>query len=193
MKFCFLSVSRRFINVLLKPIFLFVLISLFLISSGCSHKEKLSYDINTYLSGDTNFERNIATVMPSKEELKNSKVVYYLYYDDGGNDETSQNKMIRLTVEYSDENFINATQTLEQNAILYDSESMSSDFYYNGILYDSFIFYNNGYCAVAYHACSNSKTISYIAFYSWDLQFMDVESALGLFPQFEYKNQIVSS
>lgn len=177
----------------MKKLLSLTLTLLFILSlCGCSSKEQVSYDLSTYLCGDTDFEKNVATILPSKEELKNSKVVYYLYYNNGGTDESSEKKMINLTVVYSDENFTKAANDLVESSLLHANESMSRRFYYNGVLYDGFIFNKNGYCAVAYHACSSTKTVSFIAFDSWDLQFMDIESALGLFPQFEREDQIVS-
>lgn len=189
MKHCDTNFTRKKDLVLTVLSLLLVLLSLM---NGCSSKEHINYDLSTYLGSDTDFEKNVATILPSKEELKNSKVVYYLYYDNGGTDESSEKKMINLTVEYSEECFVKAANDLAESSLLHASESMSRRFYYNGVLYDGFIFNKNGYCAVAYHACSSTNTISFIAFDSWDLQFMDVESALGLFPQFERENQIVS-
>ena len=48
--------------------------------------------------------------------------------------------------------------------------------------------YNDGYCAFAYHVSTESNTISYIAFESGDLQYMNMKSALSLFPEIESKN-----
>lgn len=174
-------------NRLLKLLILFLLIGLVLINRSCSNKEQLNYDFDTYLNGDSDFEKNIATVMPTKDELMNSKILYYMYYDNGRDIETSESKMVRLTVKYSDEDFVKAIQRMKEQAALY----YSKQFYYNGSLYDGFFFHNNGYCAFAYNFCSDSNTISYLAFDCWELEFMDVEDALGFFPQFEYQSQII--
>ena len=176
---------------LLKAPILFLII-LVLVIAGCSPKEQVSYDFTTYLSGDSEFEKNVALVMPSKEELENSKVVYYVYYDNCEKSDTFGKKMIQLTVEYSDEDFSNAVQKMKNRFDLYDNGIMNSQFFYNGVLYDSFSFRENDYCAIAYNTCSDSNTISYIAFDSLDLEFMDVASALKLFTKFESEPQLIS-
>lgn len=165
-----------------QKIFVYVMVlGLILAVCGCSTKEVISYDINTYLSNNSNFEKNISNFMPTKDDLKKSNIEYYCYYDNGKNNETSEKKMIQLTLKYTDEHFGDIEKKLEDNISHNYDETTSRNFYYNDILYQGFIFYNNGYCAVAYGIITDSKTISYIAFDSWDLQFMDIESAFELF------------
>ena len=130
-------------NRLLKLLILFLLIGLVLINCSCSNKEQLNYDFDTYLNGDSDFEKNIATVMPTKDKLMNSKILYYMYYDNGRDNDPSESKMIRLTAKYSDEDFTTMVQTMQEQSELYYNESMSRKFYYNGTMYDGFISYDN--------------------------------------------------
>ena len=168
--------------------------------SGCGAKNQISYDFDTYLSYNNSFEKNIMLVMPSKEELKDSTVLDYVYYDSG---ETvfEPYRMIQMTVQYSQDKFVIADERLEQITTQYDSSFEIENFYINSLLYTGFIFYNydarddefentynDGYCAFAYHISTDSDTISYIAFESGDLQYMNMELALLLFPEFQAKN-----
>ena len=171
-----------------------VILTIAITNAGCSNKDTniVTYNFDTYQSESTDFNKNISTVLPPKEDLKDQRIVFYLFYDNGKTDESSAASMIRMTVEYTDTDFVNAASEIEEQYLKYQSPSTSSRFYYDGVLYNGFMFTDNGYCAVAYHICQDSKTISYIAFDCWDLQFMDVESALKHFIQYEYNNQIVS-
>lgn len=178
--------KTRVLRIIVLMLFLLMLTAL----CGCGKKQnRLIYDFDTYLCEDTEFDRNAATVLPSKEDLEDSEVVFYMFYDNGGDDEVTSDKMLRLTVQYSDEDYIKAKEKIEQHAS--QDKTQSSSFYYNGVLYNGFMINVEYYCGIAYHACEESKTISYIAFDTWYLQWMDVESALGLFPQFEYQSQVV--
>ncbi len=175
----------------LRLVLLVVLIFLIMITSGCASKEQVSCDFDAYLSGNTDFERKIEAVMPSKNELADSKIIYYVYYDNGEDISTFANSMIRLTVAYSDEDLQKAIQKIEELTEEYYDDVMGGQFYYNGTLYKGFQFYDNGYCALAYHICSDSNTISYIAFACDNLTYMDVGGALSLFPQFTCEDQII--
>ena len=167
--------------------------------SGCGAKQQISYDFDTYLSYNTSFEKNYKLVMPSKDELKNATVLYYVYYD-SGTTMVQPYRMIQMTVQYSQNQFIKAQEKLEQIITQYDSSCEIENFYFNNMPYKGFNFYNydarddefentynDGYCAFAYHVSTESNTISYIAFESGDLQYMNMESALSLFPEFQAK------
>lgn len=171
--------------------------------SGCDAKEQISYDFDTYLSFNTSFEKNIKLVMPSKDELKDATVLCYVYYD-SNTTKIQPDRMIQMTVQYSKDQFAKENQELEQVTTKYDLSCEIENFYYNSNLYKGFVFYNydarddefedtynDGYCAFAYHVCTDLNTISYIVFESDDLEYMNMESALSLFPQFEIKNQVV--
>ena len=167
--------------------------------SGCGAKQQISYDFDTYLYYNTSFEKNYKLVMPSKDELKNATVLYYVYYD-SGTTMVQPYRMIQMTVQYSQNQFIKAQEKLEQIITQYDSSCEIENFYFNSMPYKGFNFYNydarddefentynDGYCAFAYHVSTESNTISYIAFESGDLQYMNMESALSLFPEFQAK------
>ncbi len=184
---------------------LFICLIVLFCFSGCGAKQQISYDFDTYLSYNTSFEKNYKLVMPSKDELKNATVLYYVYYD-SGTTMVQPDRMIQMTVQYSEDQFVNERQELEQITTEYDSSCEIENFYLNSMLYKGFNFYNydarddefedtynDGYCAFAYHVCTDSNTISYIAFESDDLQYMNMELALSLFPQFEIKNQVISA
>ena len=183
------SIKRGFLKLVLS----LLMISLIIIVSGCTNKEQVNCNFDTYLSGNTDFEKKVATVMPSKNELADSKIIYYVYYIDGDDISNFANSMIRLTVEYSDDNFLKAIQKIEELSKEYYNDVMGGQFYYNGVLYRGFQIYNNGYYALAYHICSNSSTISYIVFECDNLTYMDVGSALSLFPQIICDDQIVKT
>ena len=168
--------------------------------SGCGAKEQISYDFDTYLSYNNSFEKNFKLVMPSKDELKDSIVLDYVYYDLGAT-VFEPYRMIQMTVQYSQNQFIKAQEKLEQIITQYDSSCEIENFYFNSMPYKGFNFYNydarddefentynDGYCAFAYHVSAESNTISYIAFESGDLQYMNMKSALSLFPEIESKN-----
>lgn len=146
-----------------------------MIAHSCTDNEnQVNYNFDTYLTANSSFEKNIATVMPSKEDLINTKVLYYIYYN-GDNEGIFRNTMLRLTVEYSDEDFAKAVQTMK---VHWESHH-GMQFYYNGILYDGFMFHNHGdYCGIAYHICTDLNTISYIAFVNDELSYMNVADAL---------------
>ena len=192
------NIIKFFVNavkILLKLTLLLwlILICWLMIARGCSHnKNEVTYNFDTYLTENSSFEKNIATVLPSKEDLANTKILYYIYCQN--ETLTFENKMLHLTVEYSDENFAKALQTMQTNWETHYYESAGKPFYYNGIRYDGFAFYNHGdFCGIAYHVCTDSNTISYIAFVNDELGFMSVAAALnsclGSFPAFQ--NQII--
>ena len=170
---------------------LFLLIFSVVSAGGCANKEQISYDFSAYLSGNTDFERKVATVMPSKKQLEDSKITYYMYYDNGEDISTFANSMIRLTVEYSDEAMQEAMRKIEELSKEYYDDVMGGEFYYNGTLYKAFQFYDEGYCALAYHICPTSNTIAYIAFACDDLTYMNVGNALSQFPQIICEDQII--
>lgn len=180
---------------LFKCIFGFLLILLIsFICSGCNKNKDivLTSDVNTYLKGSSSFNENIKNILPSQEELANAKIVFYMLYNNNEKEETFSENMIRMSVKYSAEDFEKTRKKMEQLSEKHKSSTMSSCFYYDGVLYNGFIFINDGYCAVAYNACSDTQTLSYIAFDSFNLQFMNVQSALELFPDFKCERQIVS-
>ena len=184
---------------------LFISIIALLGLSGCASKEQISYDFDTYLSCNTSFEKNYKLVMPSKDKLNDATVLYYVYYD-SKNTVTQPDRMIQMTVKYSDELFVSEKQGLEEKIIEPDASFETEEFYFNGSLYQGSLFYNveanndefedtynDGYFAFAYNVCTTSNTISYLVFESEDLQYMDMQSALTLFPQFEGNYQVVSA
>ncbi len=193
-----MSRSKKRNTHLLNFVIIFILFLMILmiavIVSGCSNKKSIiSYDFSTYLGDDSDFSKNVSTVLPSKERLEDQKIISYLFYDNGKSNESSMDKMIQMTVEYSDDVFPDFVSEIENHASVYKNESMGSNFYYNEVPYDGFMVTEYGYCAIAYHVCQDSKTISYLAFDCWQLQFMDVESALSLFPQIENVDQLLLS
>ena len=161
--------------------------------SGCNKNKNiiLTSDANTYLKENSSFNEKVKNILPSQEELKNAKILFYMLYDNRKEDAFSEN-LLRMTVEYSVDDFVKARKKMEELSEKYNSPSMSSSFYYDGVLYDGFMIFNDGYCAIAYSACSDTQTLSYIAFNSYNLQFMNVQSALELFPDFHCERQIVS-
>lgn len=174
---------------LFKYILCFLLIlSIGIICSGCKNNITITSDFDTYLKSDSTFNKNIKGVLPSQEELKNAKIVFYMLYDDNDTEEAFAESMIRLTVKYSADDFEKAKNKMEQLS----GGNTHSSFYYDGVLYKGAIYYNDGYYAIAYSACSDAQTVSYIALNTFNLAFMDVPSALELFPDFECKRQIVS-
>lgn len=181
-----LSLFVKFKREFFKFALLILVISLTMITGCFWKKSQISYDFSTYLSYNTNFEKKASIVLPSKKEIEDSKVVYYAFYDNSGS--SFQEGMLRLTVEYSNEKFINETWRLEE---IFKTKNlgMGGRFYYNGNLYDSFQYKavetDNEYCALAYHICSSSNTISYIVFSCENLTYMSVEDAISSFPQME--------
>lgn len=178
-----------------KCIFVFLLILLIsFICCGCNKNKNiiLTSDVNTYLKGSSSFNENVKNILPSQEDLKNAKIVFYMLYNNNEKEEAFSESMIRMTVKYSADDFEKARKKMEQLSEKHKSSTMSSCFYYDGVLYNGFILVNDGYCAIAYNACSDTQTLSYIAFDSYDLQFMNVQSALELFPDFKCGRQIVS-
>lgn len=168
------------------------------VCSGCDEKTFSTSDANTYLKEKSEFNENIKNYLPSYEELKDAKIVFYTSYNNYEKEEALSKSMICMTVEYGAEDFKKARKKMEQLSEEFESSTMSSSFYCDGVLYNGFIiinndyFVNNGYCAIAYSVCSDAQTLSYIAFDSYDLQFMNVQSALELFPDFKCGRQIVS-
>lgn len=186
-----LTTFSGLMKIFIKFISLTLLICLVVVLCGCENKEIISYNFETYLSGDSGFEKKFLTIMPTKNELADSKIIYYSYYNNGKDSFTFENGMIRLTVKYSNDKLVNESQRLEG---LYEANDsvMNGQFYYNGILYKAFGFYDDAYedGALAYHICSDSSTISYIAFTCYDLAYMSVESALSIFPQIPYEDRV---
>ena len=176
----FKNLKRKFLNVAIWGL----VISLLLITGCREQNELISYDIDSYLSCNTNFEKKASVVLPSKKDIEDSKIVYYALYDDSG--ASFQEGMLRLTVEYSNEKFLNASNRLEE---LFETKNigMGESFYYDGTLYNSFQYQafdsDVGYCALAYHISSNSNTISYIVISCENLTYMSVEDAISYFPQ----------
>ena len=182
-----------------KFLLLFICLMVLFCFSGCGAKEQISYDFDTYLSYNNSFEKNFKLVMPSKDELNGSTILDYVYYDSGAT-AFEPDRMIQMTVQYSQDQFVIAKEKLEQIITQYDSSCEIENFYINSLLYEGFNFYNydarddefkdtynDGYCAFAYHISKESNTISYIAFESGNLQYMNMESALSLFPEFQAK------
>ncbi len=168
-----------------------VLILMILITlNSCVSNETISYDFNSYLNDDCEFTKGISLVMPSREELSDQKILSYSYYDDGMSEKVfifaHSIRMIFMTVEYTEEDFMGAVQLLEdriESVGLYPEE-----FYLNGNLYKAAMTCAEDriyYCAIAYCVNEESRTISYIAFTSDDLEYMNVESALSLFCEME--------
>ena len=184
----FMRTKRQF----LKLVLLLCVISLIMITGCVGQKAQISYEFEAYLSGDTAFEQKIVKFLPAKEDLTDAKVTYYMFYDDGMEDNFSfQYNMLCLSVEYTDTNYTKATQKMKELSEEYYNDIFGSHFYYNGILYEGFQIYDEEYYALAYHICSDSNTVSYIAFSSGDLAYMNVKSALECFPYFETENQVV--
>ena len=156
-----------------------VLILMILITlNSCVSNETISYDFNSYLNDDSEFTKGISLVMPSREELSDEKISSYSYYDDGrsGKVFAHNNRMILMTVEYTEEDLMGAVQLLEDRI-----ESVGlhpEEFYLNGNLYKAAMTYVESYCAIAYCVNEESRTISYIAFTNDELEYMNVESAL---------------
>ena len=181
----FKSLKSNFLNFAICGL----VISLLLIT-GCQEKKQLiSYDVDTYLSHNTNFEKKASVVLPSKKYIDDSKIVYYVLYDDSG--ASFQEGMLQLTVEYSNEKCLNESSRLEE---LYKTKNigMSGSFYYNRILYNSFQYQafesDIGYCALAYHINLKSNTISYIVISCENLTYMSVEDAISYFPKIQQDN-----
>ena len=184
-----------------KFLLLFICLMVLFCFSGCGAKEQISYDFDTYLSYNNSFEKNFKLVMPSKNELKGSIILDYVYYDSGAT-VFEPDRMIQMTVQYSQDQFVKEKEKLEQIITQYDSSCEIENFSFNSMSYKDKGFnfynydarddefedtYNDGYCAFAYHISTDSNTISYVAFESGDLQYMNMESALSLFPEFQAK------
>lgn len=148
-----------------------------LILSGCS-KDWVHYDFNGYLNEGTAFEENIKSILPSKEDLSEEKVVYYLHYNDKAIFESTADSLLQLTVEYSEEGFEKAQATLEKHMAAFCESTEGESFFYNGVLFRGFMFYDQRYCAVVYHLCPGTKTISYIAFSCEELSYLSIEDAI---------------
>ena len=100
--------------------------------SGCGAKQQISYDFDTYLSYNTSFEKNYKLVMPSKDELKNATVLYYVYYD-SGTTMVQPDRMIQMTVQYSQDQFVKEKEKLEQIITQYDSSCEIENFSFNNM------------------------------------------------------------
>lgn len=178
-----------------------VLILMILITlNSCVSNETISYDFNSYLNDDSEFTKGISHLMPSREDLLDEKIVSYSYYDDGyvykGGffDSLAYNeRMILMTIEYNEEDFLGAVQALDEK---FESYGLyHEEFELNGNLYKAAMICAEErvyYCAVAYCEDVERQKISYIAFVSKDLEYMNVESALELFNEYdEITNSII--
>ena len=136
----------------------------------------LDNNFENYLIRDTDFEKAAATVMPTKQSLSNATIVFYEYEKISSDDQ-----IIRLSVAYSEEEFNKSKLEIEEQYKKM-TQNMNNphedDFYFDGIRYYCFTFYDNGYCAMAYHICPETRTISYLFCKNFDLQTMTVEAAL---------------
>lgn len=186
--FVFKGLKRKFPNLVIWV----VLISLFL-TTGCQEERKLiSYDVDTYLSSNTTFEKKASIVLPSKKDIENSEIIYYALYDNSGS--YFQEGMLRLKVKYSNETFSNEINRLKE---LFETKNigMGGSFYYDGTLYDSFQYQafesDIGYCALAYNIDSNSNTISYIVISCENLTYMSVKDAISYFPQIQLDKETI--
>ncbi len=187
-------ISRIYMSKIIVVVLLFMMLP---ILNSCRVESTLTHDYNSYLNDDSEFTKGISLVMPSREELSDQKILSYSYYDDGMSEKVfifaHNDRMILMTVEYTEEDFMGAVQLLEdriESVGLYDEE-----FYLNGNLYKAAMTCAEDrtyYCAIAYCVNEESRTISYIAFTDMDLEYMNVESALGLFYEYdEVTNSIV--
>ena len=70
----------------------------------------ISYDIDTYLSGDSDFVDSASMVMPSKDMVSESSVAFYEHHDYGD----MGNRLYRLSVIYDDEDFLSEKNRLEK-------------------------------------------------------------------------------
>ena len=176
----FKSLKRKWPNLIV-----FGLVIFLLLITGCQEENKLiSYDVHTYLSCNTDFEKKASIVLPSTEDIEDSEIVYFAIYDNSG--ASFQEGMLRLTVKYSNESFLNESNRLET---LFETKNigMEESFYFDETLYKSFQYQafesDIGYCALAYHIHSNSNSISYVVISCENLTYMSVEDAISYFPK----------
>lgn len=88
----FKSLKRKWPNLIV-----FGLVIFLLLITGCQEENKLiSYDVHTYLSCNTDFEKKASIVLPSTEDIEDSEIVYFAIYDNSG--ASFQEGMLRLTV-----------------------------------------------------------------------------------------------
>ena len=157
-------------------------ISLIMVTGCKDNNVLISFEVDTYLSHNTDFEKKAAVVLPSKEDIEGSKIIYYSLYDNSG--ASFEEGILCLTVEYSDEKFATESQRLE-GLLVTENVGIGGSFYYNEVLYNSFQYEASksdiGYCALAYNINLESNAISYIVFSCENLTYMDVESALNSF------------
>lgn len=153
-------------------VLVFVSISLYVIDA--SSESFVKYDFELYLSDNTEFEKNAATVMPSKLFLENTQVTYYEHRK--GDDE-----MLRLSVRYDEKDFLIAKSQAEEQ-YLSSHEKERSAFYLDGELYFCYVFYRDGdYYAMAYHVCTDTKTISYMLYQCNDFSSMATNDVIKIY------------
>ena len=119
---------------------------------SCTKKTiEYDYDSSTYLKDDTPFNTTARTILPSNDKLKNTQITYY---------EHIPNKSLRISVVYSETDFQIAKQELN---ILYEENIKEFiSFYFDGMLYNGYMFYvNTERYIMAFHICSDSNIISY--------------------------------
>ena len=93
---------------------LLLLLSLCVAMSGCV-REQVNYDFDTYFTDNSAFVVDAAKVLPSRELLQSENVVEYMYYDCDTlilGDDISD--VIRLTIAYTDEEYLSEKERLEQ-------------------------------------------------------------------------------
>ena len=160
-----------------------IIVSICVVS--CQDSDNIvSYDFDMYLKNGTYFEETASMVMPSKDSLNNAEIVFYEFqhYSD---------KILRLIVNYQENDFSLAQKKLneqhnELKSPLYVKIPLYEKFYFEDRLYCCYIFYNyhndnlKSY-AIAYSISADEKSISYILYESFDLQFMNASDALSLY------------
>ena len=113
----------------------------------------------------------------------------YQYIED---DVFFQNEFINLTVKYSEDEF-KTTKAKMEEYYANNNDIADGEFYYNGALYHGFCLSEKGeYYAVLYSACLDSNLITFIAFSSEHLSYMNIEDALDEFPFLNFEKQIKS-
>ena len=135
-------------------------------------------DYNLYLSNGTHFEQTASLIMPSKTVLDRAELVRYQYEYNHGS-VLGDNITLYLSVIYSDEDFTNMKNALEEQ----NAEFSRETFYYEDNLFYGYIFYNNvpdnaNAYAMAYSIDLDTRKITYILHESFDCQVMSVEDVL---------------
>ncbi len=115
------------------------------------------FNADTYLAGDSAFDRVAITVLPSSMALKNAQVTNYEYVKRRGEE------WLCISIVYSEKNFEVAKQRAEG---LYPNEKNKAGydtFYLDGQLYEAYMFYvDKGRYVMGYHIDTEQKAISYI-------------------------------